>query len=302
MALRLLTAALLDWLQHQPKGRQRRSIALFFLMAAATVLGIRGSETAAAGAITVALPAARQSQVVTIDDWARPSAAIAVANPQELNASLPIDRSGLHAARPFILTGTPDQQQRALLCLTQAVYYEAGFEPVEGRRAVAQVVLNRVRHAAFPNSVCGVVYQKSDQGVCQFTFVCDGSLESSPSAGAWREAEDVARAALRGAVEPSVGEATHYHADYVSPAWAPLLQKVAVIGQHIFYRLQGPAGEPAAFTARYVGETADRLLASSSTDASRPARQELAASDHRVEYDFPALLASAPANPGTASN
>jgi spore germination cell wall hydrolase CwlJ-like protein len=69
--------------------------------------------------------------------------------------------------------------------MTQAVYYEAAYEPLQGRRAVAQVVLNRVRHPAFPNSVCGVVYQGSNQRVCQFSFTCDGSLNRKPSAAAW---------------------------------------------------------------------------------------------------------------------
>ena len=89
------------------------------------------------------------------------------------------------ASRPFDLSDSdPLDRRRALLCLTQAVYYEAGFEPLEGRRAVAQVVLNRMRHPAFPKSVCGVVYQGARDPVCQFSFVCDGSLYRAP--GAWR--------------------------------------------------------------------------------------------------------------------
>lgn len=303
MALRLIIAALLDWLQHRPEARQRRAVVLCFLIAVTTLLALRGTETAAAESITVAVPRARVGEFFTADRGAQPATLPAAMEAQQLNASLPIDDSGLQPARPFVLTGTPDQRQQALLCLTQAVYYEAGFEPLEGRRAVAQVVLNRVRHAAFPNSVCGVVYQKSESGVCQFTFVCDGKLERRPVAGAWREAEDVARAALLGAVEPAVGEATHYHADYVAPPWAPLLQKVAVIGQHIFYRWQGPAGDPAAFTARYAGESPDLLPDSSTpTDSLAASQHQVAVSAPRVGYDFDTLLASAPAKPDTASD
>jgi len=119
--------------------------------------------------------------------------------------------------------------------------------------------LNRLRHPAFPKSVCGVVYQGSGGRVCQFTFVCDGALYRQPELGAWRQAEQVARAALAGYVETAVGEATHYHADYVAPRWAPLLAKVAQIGQHIFYRWPGGWGQPAAFTGRYIGEPSDPL-------------------------------------------
>ena len=174
-----------------------------------------------------------------------------------INAALPFASDPLHSARPFELTGTNVDERRALLCLTQAVYYEAGYEPLEGRRAVAQVVLNRLRHPAFPKSVCGVVYQGSGSGVCQFTFVCDGALYRKPAHDAWLEAESIARAALGGYVDSSVGEATHYHADYVAPRWAPLLAKVAQIGQHIFYRWPGSWGQPAAFTGRYIGEPRD---------------------------------------------
>ncbi|TAK37450.1 MAG: cell wall hydrolase, partial [Lysobacteraceae bacterium] len=158
---------------------------------------------------------------------------------------------------------------RALLCLTQAVYYEAGFEPVAGRRAVAQVVLNRLRHPAFPKSICGVVYQGSNSGVCQFTFVCDGALDRRPEPGSWSQARAIAEAALGGYVERSVGEATHYHADYVAPRWAPLLAKITQIGAHIFYRWPGAWGQPQAFAGRYIGEPADPM-------ALRPARMILA--------------------------
>ena len=174
-----------------------------------------------------------------------------------INAALPFSEAPVKAARPFSASGDALDQRRALLCLTQAVYYEAGFEPMTGRRAVAQVVLNRMRHPAYPKSVCGVVYQRNSTPVCQFSFVCDGSLLRAPAAGPWRVAEDLARAALAGYVETSVGSATHYHADYVAPRWAPMLSKVAKLGAHIFYRWPGAWGMPAAFTGRYIGEPYD---------------------------------------------
>ncbi|HET8535122.1 MAG TPA: cell wall hydrolase [Sphingomicrobium sp.] len=176
-----------------------------------------------------------------------------------INAALPFSSAPIAQAQPFFISGDATDRSRALLCLTQAVYYEAGFEPIEGRRAVAQVVLNRMRHPAFPKSICGVVYQGAGSGTCQFTFVCDGALYRRPAPDAWNEAEKVARAALSGYVERSVGEATHYHADYVAPRWAPLLAKVAAIGQHIFYRWPGSWGQPAAFSGRYIGEPRDPL-------------------------------------------
>jgi spore germination cell wall hydrolase CwlJ-like protein len=140
----------------------------------------------------------------------------------------------------------------ALDCLTQAIYYEAASEPDSGQRGVAQVVLNRVRHPAFPNTVCGVVYQGSNLPTgCQFTFTCDGSLIRQPSRSGWARARRVALSALSGWVEAPVGLSTHYHADYVVPYWASSLRKVKTVGRHIFYAFGGRGGAAGAFAANY---------------------------------------------------
>ena len=141
----------------------------------------------------------------------------------------------------------------ALKCLTQAIYYEAANEPELGKRGVAQVVLNRLRHPAYPNSVCGVVYEGSNQRVCQFSFTCDGSLLRAPMARQWNESRRIAAEALAGATAPEVGTATNYHADYVVPRWAFTLGKLTQIGRHIFYRLPGSYGSEQVFTDRWTG-------------------------------------------------
>ena len=232
--------------------------ALTGLVAAGAML-LPAREPAAA-AVTVMVPKARAATLVEATSGTAAVDMRAVGEEARLiNATLPFANSPLRSAQRFVVSGGAEDQRRALLCLTQAVYYEAGFEPLEGRRAVAQVVLNRMRHPAFPKSICGVVYQGAGSGTCQFTFVCDGALYRPPAIDAWREAEKIARSALSGYVERSVGEATHYHADYVAPRWAPLLAKVAAIGQHIFYRWPGSWGQPAAFSGRYIGEPSDPL-------------------------------------------
>lgn len=232
--------------------------ALLGLLTAAVVL--LPARQPASAAVTVEIPKARAAALIEATSGDAMSDMRAVGDQARLiNAAQPFANGPLHSAQRFILTGSDLDQRRALLCMTQAVYYEAGFEPLEGRRAVAQVVLNRLRHPAFPKSICGVVYEGAGSGICQFTFVCDGALYRRPAADAWRVAEQVARAALAGYVETSVGEATHYHADYVAPRWAPLLAKVAEIGQHIFYRWPGEWGQPAAFTGRYIGEPQDPI-------------------------------------------
>ncbi|ACG79014.1 conserved hypothetical protein [Phenylobacterium zucineum HLK1] len=172
----------------------------------------------------------------------------------ELNDLRPFSDLPIRPMKPFVLKASGEDRRRALECLSQAVYYEAAREPGLGQEAVAQVVLNRVRHPAYPNSVCGVVYQGAARTTgCQFTFTCDGSLRWAPEPALWRQARRVAERALNGHVARQVGSATHYHADYVAPYWAPTLVKMTKVGAHIFYRWTGPWGEPAAFTGRYAG-------------------------------------------------
>jgi len=172
----------------------------------------------------------------------------------KLNAAMPV--SGLlRPAQPFAFKpATAEDRRRAVRCLTQAIYYEAALEPTEGQEAVAQVILNRVRDPNYANSVCGVVYEGAERTTgCQFSFTCDGSLAQGPVAWAWNRAARVAERALGGYVATRVGTATHYHADYVHPWWAPTLNKLTQIGAHIFYRWKGVYGEPAAFRQTYAG-------------------------------------------------
>ena len=181
--------------------------------------------------------------------------ALARADALAVNAARKLDAVALTAARPFVLPAAlaaSGASGSALRCLTQAIYYAAASEGDAGLRAVAQVVLNRVRSPLFPNTVCGVVFQGSHLPTgCQFSFTCDGSLRRLPSAAGWARAQRVATAALAGQVERSVGLATHYHADYVVPYWASSLDKVATLGAHIFYNMRGRLGRPGSFGAAY---------------------------------------------------
>jgi hypothetical protein len=175
--------------------------------------------------------------------------------PQEavaINAAVPVSTLPNPAARPFAVDfATPADRLRAVECLTAAVYYEAAIEPTEGQRAVAQVVLNRVRHPAYPKSVCGVVFQGSERTTgCQFTFTCDGALFRTPSAAGWARARRVAEEAIAGQVYAPVGWATHYHTNWVVPYWSSSLVKAQVVGTHIFYRWEGGWGRPSAFRFR----------------------------------------------------
>ena len=172
----------------------------------------------------------------------------------KVNAEIPVASGPNPVAAPFVFKGNANARAQALNCLASAAYYEAGNQDADGERAVAQVVLNRVRHPAFPASICGVVYEGSTRTTgCQFTFTCDGSLNRRPDADGWRRAMQIAEEALAGAVYAPVGWATHYHADYVVPYWASSMAKNAVVGAHLFYRWSGGWGQPAVFSKAYGG-------------------------------------------------
>jgi len=160
------------------------------------------------------------------------------------------------AAPPFYLhASSPAEWNRAVRCLTDAIYHEAGDEPVEGRRAVAQVVVNRVRDPNFPKSVCGVVYEGWRRRTgCQFSFVCDGSIRRRPAAPwLWDRTRPLAVQALSGYVTPEVGASTHYYADYVRPNWLSSVDAVTKVGRQIFCAWRGRAGAVSALTGQYAG-------------------------------------------------
>ncbi len=176
----------------------------------------------------------------------------------KLNKAVPDSKEQIVPARPFIVPTTVASQlsrSTAINCLTSAIYYEAASEAERGQRAVAQVVLNRVRHPAYPNNICGVVFQGSERSTgCQFSFTCDGSLARKPMPAIWKRAQKFAADAISGTVEKSVGTATHYHTVWIVPYWAKSLDKVKTVGSHIFYRWTGYWGKRQAFSQRYVGE------------------------------------------------
>ena len=237
------------------------------------------------GALAIA---ARFDPAAHRDVWDRPSgwAALGLAAPPPfpfaqltsadaatLNAVLPIDDADFAPAQPFFLRASGPERERAVLCMAQAIYYEAALEPTDGQQAVAQTVLNRVRHPDFPKSVCGVVYEGAQLPIgCQFSFTCDGSLARPPIEPYWTRAKTVAEAALDGFVASDIGSATHYHADYVFPRWGPQMVKIVQLGAHIFYRFPGPAGAPQVLTGRYAGRELAVALVSPAQAALEAAR------------------------------
>lgn len=196
------------------------------------------------------------------------------------------DRDG--AALATLASFRPEQIRRAetfdaeLKCMAEAVYYEAGFEPVEGQLAVAEVVLNRVRDHRYPDTVCEVVYQGATRTTgCQFTFTCDGSMKRNrPPADAWARAERVAAHVLMDLNEEHTGGATHYHATYVDPVWNAGLIRTDRIGLHIFYRF--PRGAEWARVERGFAERKTAVVTPAAVQSGEAA--ELAALDEAILF------------------
>ncbi|MDR6624044.1 cell wall hydrolase [Caulobacter segnis] len=169
---------------------------------------------------------------------------------------------------PFQL-GNALESSRELECLADAVYYEARGETPSGQAAVAQVVMNRVRHPAFPKSICGVVFQGAYHRTgCQFSFACDGSMRRARDVSAWNRARKVAARALSGAIGNQVGSATHFHTINVSPVWGPRLMRVTQVGMHIFYRFGRRTASPTHLPT--VDDIAPSDIASLTADGKPP--------------------------------
>lgn len=150
-------------------------------------------------------------------------------------------------------------------CLAKNIFYEAASEPEEGKVAVGLVTLNRARDERFPQSICGVVNQrtvfervrtvtrqvntffgtKQEQervvvktAVCQFSWTCERNIKLRKDDERWQESQRVARELLEGGYEHyrvKYQDAMYFHATRVKPSWAVQKRRVNRVGNHIFY-------------------------------------------------------------------
>ena len=145
----------------------------------------------------------------------------------------------LKEARETASPITAKMRQTQLDCLARNIYHEAGYEPFEGKVAVAQVTINRAESGAFPSDICGVVYQKNivyQKVLCQFSWYCTSEGTTKPMNGpVYTESMEVAKKVLlEGFRIKDLNSALYYHADYINPSWGK--KPIAKIGHHIFYQ------------------------------------------------------------------
>ena len=234
--------------------RERHSATLPDIQISAQVLTIRAQEV---NAVESGLRLARQQDSLPIELASANSSAAALDDAGDITFPSGIDKAMMATfAAPMdddeglsfptdgldlepLLASLPRKRGQAQWqCLAEAVYFEARSESVPGQRAVAEVIMNRVKSRRFPNHVCAVVKQGADRrNKCQFSYNCDGQPEYINNARAYRLASEVARVVIEGddGIELTDG-ATHYHTTYVSPFWSRKLTRTVQIGEHIFYR------------------------------------------------------------------
>jgi spore germination cell wall hydrolase CwlJ-like protein len=173
-----------------------------------------------------------------IDGIAPPSTATPM--PVQASEQLAYARETAPVTGGFATGQAIETSDKQLWCLATAIYFEARGESYRGQVAVAQVVLNRVKDRRYPTTICGVVFQnQTKRNACQFSFACDGIPEAVNDNKAWTQAQDIARRFTDGELYlTEVADATHYHATYVRPAWAPRMTKLTQIGLHVFYKFK----------------------------------------------------------------
>ena len=177
------------------------------------------------------LPGSAKVEPVSVSDW---SGGRMVQLETEIGSPLP---STIEELLDF--ANIPDEVDKQHYCLAQAVYFEARGESIDGQFAVARVILNRVNDTRYPESICGVVFQnKNWVDACQFSFACDASSDQPKEPAAWAMSRRIANLARADFLPDTSGDATHYHADYVSPDWSQRLLQTAQVGRHIFYRYE----------------------------------------------------------------
>ena len=144
--------------------------------------------------------------------------------------------------KPEVQAVDPDGKERlddAITCLARTIYWEARGEEAVSMEAVASVVMNRLGHEGFPNTVCAVVRQGNEQGACQFSWWCDGRSDQAKEDESYATAKEIARRALNLQLRDRTGGALYFHHRNVTPSWSREYKKTVKIGKFVFYKPRG---------------------------------------------------------------
>ncbi|MDX9785903.1 MAG: cell wall hydrolase [Desulfobacterales bacterium] len=131
----------------------------------------------------------------------------------------------------------------AITCLSRTIYWEAKGEGIAGMEAIANVVMNRLGHEGFSNTICEVVMQGREQGACQFSWWCDGRSDDVKEVKSYAIAKEIARKALNRQLIDRTGGALYFHHRKVTPSWSSEYIKTVDVGKHVFYKPHGDAAK-----------------------------------------------------------
>ncbi len=127
----------------------------------------------------------------------------------------------------------------AITCLSRTIYWEARGEGAAGMEAIANVVMNRLGHEGFPNTICGVVRQGHEQGACQFSWWCDGRSDDAEEEKSYAISKEITRKALNRQLTDRTGGALYFHTRQTTSDWSTGYIKTVKIGDHVFYKPHG---------------------------------------------------------------
>ena len=126
--------------------------------------------------------------------------------------------------------------------LARSIYWEAQRKDVAEMEAIANVIMNRLGHKGFPNTICGVVKQGHEEGACQFSWWCDGRSDDAKEDEPYSQAKEITRKALNRQLKDRTAGALYFHHRKVTPNWSNEYTRTVEVGEHIFYK---PAGSKA---------------------------------------------------------
>ena len=126
-----------------------------------------------------------------------------------------------------------------ITCLARTIYWEAKGTNKRVMHAIANVVMNRLGHEGFPNTICGIVKQGQERGPCQFSWWCDGLSDSAQEPEPYEIAKEIARRALNRQLKDLTGGALYFHLRVVKPGWSDEYIRTARIGEVMFYKPYG---------------------------------------------------------------
>ena len=132
-----------------------------------------------------------------------------------------------------------DRMDNALICLARTIYWEAKGTDKTEMHAVANVVMNRLGHKGFPDTVCGIVKQGHGEKACQFSWWCNGLPDSAQEQKSYEVAKEIARKALNRQLNDLTGGALYFHSKGVTPKWSKKYIRTAIFGRLEFYKPSG---------------------------------------------------------------